>query len=245
MAHTLWCFLSAPQRSPVPPVETCGGVEERPRVAKDSVTAPAATGRIASAAMPPMRRLSEIDGRRRLATALAGGAVDRPQGPADSSTRTVQTDVLDIAYEEHGSPTAPRSSGYMVSPTTCARSTASSRRSCRPGIECSCPGCAATARRDFAIRPRREWRSRRRSPRTSSTSQTCSAFSASRSGFRLGQPRGLHRVHPRANARHRSGLDRRVLRAEHAHAGRDDAGESSGSVLVHVVLQHRARSCCA
>jgi pimeloyl-ACP methyl ester carboxylesterase len=56
--------------------------------------------------MPPTRRqFLSSTGAASLAAALAGAAGRSvAQPPANSNPRTVQTEVLDIAYEEHGSP---------------------------------------------------------------------------------------------------------------------------------------------
>ena len=55
--------------------------------------------------LPTRREFLKSTGAASLATALVGGAVrSAAQVAADSSTRTVQTDVLDIGYEEHGNP---------------------------------------------------------------------------------------------------------------------------------------------
>jgi pimeloyl-ACP methyl ester carboxylesterase len=55
--------------------------------------------------LPTRREFLKSTGAAGLATALVGGAVrSAAQVVADSSTRTVQTDVLDIGYEQHGNP---------------------------------------------------------------------------------------------------------------------------------------------
>lgn len=54
--------------------------------------------------LPTRRQFLKSTGAAGLATALAGAASrSLAQAPASSQPRTVQTDVLDIAYEEHGS----------------------------------------------------------------------------------------------------------------------------------------------
>ena len=56
--------------------------------------------------MPPTRReFLKSTGAAGLASALAGAAArSMAQAATDSQPRTVQTDVLDIGYEEHGNP---------------------------------------------------------------------------------------------------------------------------------------------
>ena len=56
--------------------------------------------------MPPTRReFLKSTGAAGLATALAGAANRaRAQSATEAQPRTVQTDVLDIGYEEHGNP---------------------------------------------------------------------------------------------------------------------------------------------
>ena len=95
------------------------------------------------------------------------------------------------------------------------------RRSPRPAIACSCPTCAATGRRASSIRPRRGWRSRPRSARTSSTSRTRSQLPRfAVAGYDWGGRAACDRrgaCTPSASAR--AVLDRRLHHPEHVDAG--------------------------
>ena len=135
--------------------------------------------------------------------------------------------------QEHGKPTA-RDHPAAGFPYDVRCSTASSRRSSLPDIECSCRGSAATGRRDSAILGAANGRAgRARSGRHRLRGR--SASSASRSRASMGNRAACivsSSSQSASSVRSRSAATPCKTRR----ARRHDAGEPSGPVLVHAVF---------
>ena len=172
----------------------------------------------------------------------AEGGLGRAQSGEAAVLRSVQTDVLEIGYEEsgdpagfpiillHGFPYDIRSWDGVVPPLADAGvpgagavparlrhdAVSRSRSAANGGAGRDSPGCLRLRR---CARPR--------------------AGGAGR--VRLGQPRRVHHVHTAPRAGARTGRHRRLFRAGHRVAvGSLAVGGGRGPPLVPVVLQHRA-----
>ena len=177
------------------------------------------------------------------ANAAPGGTARAQAASAQDGVRTVRTSVLEIGYEEsgdsagfpiillHGFPYDIRAWDGVVPALAEAgyRVLVPYLRGYGPTrfLDPDAPRMAEQA----AIRPGRRRLRRRAGDR------------AGRAGrFRLGQPRGVHHVHPASGARAGPGGHGRLLGAGHRFAvAAVSLGPRRGAPLVPVVLQHRAR----